>query len=267
MVRTSGPGRERFRIRDFRGGAGRRQTRDVDGRQRGLLRSRGCIGDGAGAHVNASVSGGHGTVTEATQTIDYGASATIHINPEANYHIASITDNGATKTIANPYVINNVNAAHTVVVTFAQDRSPDSIRYLPEGSTNWGFDCYVSIANPNTEAIHVKLTYMTSSGPGNRPHRCHAGQEPGHGIPVKHPGGSRLLHQGGVHRKERPSAWTGPCTGPVPVPPAPRPTAPPGSLPLPPPGTCRKAPLPGGSSAGCSSRTPTAPRPTAPSPT
>ncbi len=114
--------------------------------------------------VNASVSGGHGTVTEASQTVNYGASATVHITPEAGYKIASITDNGAAKTIANPYVITNVIAAHTVVVTFAQDVSPGSTWYLAEGSTNWGFKCYVSIANPNETPIHVKLTYMTGTG-------------------------------------------------------------------------------------------------------
>ena len=91
------------------------------------------------------------------------------LNPEVNYHIASITDNGAAKTITNPYVMTNVTAAHTVVVTFAQDVSPSATWYLAEGSTDWGFDCYISIENPNTEAVNVKLTYMTSTGPVTGP--------------------------------------------------------------------------------------------------
>jgi hypothetical protein len=69
--------------------------------------------------VNASVSGGHGTVNPATQTINYGSNASITLAPDSGYHIASITDNGVSKPIANPYVISNVIAAHTVVATFS----------------------------------------------------------------------------------------------------------------------------------------------------
>ncbi|MFA4837722.1 MAG: InlB B-repeat-containing protein, partial [Dehalococcoidia bacterium] len=69
--------------------------------------------------VNASVTGGHGSVAPTTQTVNHGASATITINPEAGYHIAGITDNQNPAAIANPYVISNVVANHTVVVTFA----------------------------------------------------------------------------------------------------------------------------------------------------
>jgi len=69
--------------------------------------------------VNASVTGGHGSVAPATQTVDWNTSASISITPELGYHIASITDNGNAVTIANPYVISNVTDDHTVVVTFA----------------------------------------------------------------------------------------------------------------------------------------------------
>ncbi len=69
--------------------------------------------------VNASVTGGHGSVAPATQTVDWNTSASISITPELGYHIASITDNGNAATIANPYVISNVTDDHTVVVTFA----------------------------------------------------------------------------------------------------------------------------------------------------
>jgi len=73
--------------------------------------------------VNASVSGGHGAVTPTTQTVNYGSSATINISPDIGYHIASITDNGNPAAIANPYVISNVTAIHTVMVTFAGPQS------------------------------------------------------------------------------------------------------------------------------------------------
>ncbi len=69
--------------------------------------------------ISASVSGGHGGLNPASQVIGYGSSASINITPDAGYHIASISDNGASQPAANPYVISNVQADHTVVVTFA----------------------------------------------------------------------------------------------------------------------------------------------------
>ena len=69
--------------------------------------------------INASVSGGNGTVNPATQIVNSDLSATINITPNTGYHIASITDNGQSKPIANPYTISNVKENHNVVVTFA----------------------------------------------------------------------------------------------------------------------------------------------------
>jgi hypothetical protein len=69
--------------------------------------------------VSASVSGGHGSVDPTSQAIGYDGTATIDITPDANYHIASITDNGVPKPVADPFVINNVIVDHDVVVTFA----------------------------------------------------------------------------------------------------------------------------------------------------
>jgi alpha-tubulin suppressor-like RCC1 family protein len=71
--------------------------------------------------VNASVSGGGGTVSPATQNTDYGSTATVDPTPDPGYGIASITDNGAPQAIVDPYPINNVDTAHTVVMTFARD--------------------------------------------------------------------------------------------------------------------------------------------------
>lgn len=36
--------------------------------------------------------------------------------------------------------------------------------YLAEGSTDWGFSCYISIENPNTSSAQVEVTYMPTSG-------------------------------------------------------------------------------------------------------
>jgi len=70
--------------------------------------------------VTAAVSGAGGAVSPATQTVGAGDSATINIYPDTGYTIASITDNGGSVAVANPYVINNVREDHDVVVTFAR---------------------------------------------------------------------------------------------------------------------------------------------------
>ncbi len=68
--------------------------------------------------VNASVSGGHGRVSPASQTTDYGQTATINIIPDLGYEIESITDNEISKPISNPYKIENVTEDHDVFVKF-----------------------------------------------------------------------------------------------------------------------------------------------------
>ena len=37
--------------------------------------------------------------------------------------------------------------------------------YLAEGTTAWGFDCYIRIENPNSTAVTADITYMTDAGP------------------------------------------------------------------------------------------------------
>ena len=39
--------------------------------------------------------------------------------------------------------------------------SPAKVWYLPEGSSKWGFECFLLIQNPNTTTAHVTITYMT----------------------------------------------------------------------------------------------------------
>ena len=70
--------------------------------------------------ISVSAPGGHGTVTPATQNTDYGTTATITITPDTGYRVAAIRDNGVSKKVGMSYVIKNVTANHTVVVTFAR---------------------------------------------------------------------------------------------------------------------------------------------------
>jgi len=117
--------------------------------------------------VTASVSGGHGTVSPATQEVVHGADATIDIDPDEGYHAASITDNGVPVAVADPYVISNVQEDHEVVVTFAEDEPPvppTTTWYLAEGSTDGGMETFVLVQNPNPDPVTVDLTFMTGSG-------------------------------------------------------------------------------------------------------
>jgi IPT/TIG domain len=41
--------------------------------------------------------------------------------------------------------------------------------YLAEGSSDWGFDTYVTIQNPEPSAVDVDVTYMTKNGPKQVP--------------------------------------------------------------------------------------------------
>lgn len=39
--------------------------------------------------------------------------------------------------------------------------------YLPEGTNAWGFNTYITIENPNTDAVTAKLTYMDPNAPAS----------------------------------------------------------------------------------------------------
>ncbi len=121
--------------------------------------------------VNASVSGGHGTVTPPTRTVNHGGSAVIDIKPDASYHTASVTDNGApvTPTPTTDYTINNVTEDHNVVVTFAPDETASSTWYLAEGTSAWGFNTYITIENPNNQQCTAAITYNTEGGAKQAP--------------------------------------------------------------------------------------------------
>ncbi|MDD5448933.1 MAG: hypothetical protein PHO53_07215, partial [Actinomycetota bacterium] len=41
---------------------------------------------------------------------------------------------------------------------------PAATWYLAEGSTDWGYQAYISVINPNKEAINIEVTYQTRDG-------------------------------------------------------------------------------------------------------
>lgn len=87
----------------------------------GLMAGCGDDKDGSSAFtVKASVKGGNGTVDPETQDVPPGESASIDIKPDEGYHIASITYNGNSVEIANPYVIGEVTEDHELEVVFGE---------------------------------------------------------------------------------------------------------------------------------------------------
>jgi len=118
--------------------------------------------------VTAKAVEGVGSVSPETQTVDYGGTAIIAITPPQNSPlIASITDNGISKPIANPYVINNVTENHEVIVSFKGKPAPRKYAWcLAEGSTAWGFDTYISLLNTNDVKANVEITWTDSKKSG-----------------------------------------------------------------------------------------------------
>ncbi|MDD2856745.1 MAG: DUF1566 domain-containing protein, partial [Desulfuromonadaceae bacterium] len=62
----------------------------------------------------------NGTIT-AGGTYNYGSSPVYNITPAANYHITSVTIDGAPAGTINSYTFTNINANHTITATFAID--------------------------------------------------------------------------------------------------------------------------------------------------
>jgi len=92
--------------------------------------------------VTASVSGSGGSVSPQSQTaIAFGGTASIIIVPNSGYSVAGITDNGAAASVANPYVITNIIASHTVVVTFSPPATTGS-----GGGGGGGGGCFIATA-------------------------------------------------------------------------------------------------------------------------
>ncbi|MBU4179375.1 MAG: 5'-nucleotidase C-terminal domain-containing protein [Actinobacteria bacterium] len=66
-------------------------------------------------------------------------------------------------TVFNPAPGGGISNVKTFTVN-APRPADNSTWYLAEGSTAWGFDCYISIENPNNEAVTASIGYMTDSG-------------------------------------------------------------------------------------------------------
>jgi hypothetical protein len=69
--------------------------------------------------------GVNGVISPSTpQIVDYGDSQFLTITPNTGYSIASLTVDGSPVTVASSYTFSNVQASHTITVTFAPTPSP-----------------------------------------------------------------------------------------------------------------------------------------------
>jgi hypothetical protein len=70
----------------------------------------------------------HGTIVPGTTTVGYGATPSFTITPDAGYHVASITVNGAAVAVAKPsgqsYQFSAVSANGSLTAVFAVDTPP-----------------------------------------------------------------------------------------------------------------------------------------------
>ncbi len=74
-------------------------------------------------------------------------------------------------TVVNPAPGGGTSNAKTFTINAkpAANSNTQATWYLAEGSTNYGFDCYITIENPNASAVTAEITYMTGSGPVTAP--------------------------------------------------------------------------------------------------
>ena len=161
--------------------------------------------------ISASAGSG-GTINPSGEVVvDYGADQAFDITPDPGWHVDDVLVDGISQRRVTEYPFQDVTEDHTIAASFASDLS---VWYLAEGSTDWGFDCYVSVVNPNDEAVEVEVTYMTSTGPVAGPTVHMPADLAGHRVSPRPPWGPRTSPPRWSARRARPSAWTGPCTGP-----------------------------------------------------
>ncbi len=99
-------------------------------------------------------------------------------------------------------------------------KSPQYTWYLAEGDTSGIFSTYISIANPNTSAVHATLTYMTTTGTVSGgtltlPAKSQTTVNPASKVGAKQFATKVVCTEGKPICADRTVTWTGPgATGP-----------------------------------------------------
>ncbi len=89
---------------------------------------------------------------------------------EIKCQVPAGTTTGPVTVITSGGTSNAVTYTVTVLPPPPAATSPATpVWYLAEGTTDWGFDTRISIENPNNQSVTARVTYMTSTGPVQRP--------------------------------------------------------------------------------------------------
>ena len=122
--------------------------------------------------VDASVSGGHGSVAPGTQTVMGSGTAAINMVADAGYHIKTITDNGAHVAVANPYILTGVTANHTIVITFAIDEYTATANVAGNNGTVAPDKQTVAYGDTTVIGLYPDTDYHPSTIIDNRVHKA-----------------------------------------------------------------------------------------------
>ena len=98
---------------------------------------------------------------------------------------------------------------------FAVTEAGKPIWYLAEGTTDWGFDCHITIENPNNTDVTATITYMTDAGalPGgdiDLPAMSQATVNPADTLGAKDFSTKVECKEGKTIAVDRTMSWTGP---------------------------------------------------------
>ena len=130
-------------------------------------------------------------------------------NAEVEQRLENTADDLGNKGRDDSFGYGRVNAAA------ALSGGPKSSWYLAEGTTAWGFDTYISIENPNDQAVNCDITYMTGSGAQagpsvNLPAKSQATVSPKDTLGSKDFSTQVTCQEGKMIAVDRTMTWTGP---------------------------------------------------------
>jgi serine protease len=105
----------------------------------------------------------NGPVPQAPVTVPAGSRVTVHVNaalPGRDVSVKAEADRGIVVERAMYWNDGTGKAGHCAIAV----PQPRQQCYMAEGSTDWGFDEWVLIQNPNDTACNISVEYMTPTG-------------------------------------------------------------------------------------------------------
>ena len=120
-----------------------------------------------GQTLDVSITGSNTSFTGGTSVAAFGSGITVNSTTvtDATHATANITisDNAATSA-RDVNVTTGSETPKALSGGFTVTEAATPTWFLAEGTTAWGFDCYITIENPNVEQLTADITYMTTAG-------------------------------------------------------------------------------------------------------